>query len=260
MKLAYCSDLHTEFGMLELENKENADVLIIAGDAMVVNDAVSVPKYEWFLENCSNEFKDVIYIMGNHEHYNGDIKTTIPLIKTVTDKFPNIHVLNNEHISIGDVTFFGSTMWTSMNDRDPYVLEYINSRMSDFRVIRNGERFFSPLDSTREHEFFRNCFELFLEAHEKFDKEGEIVVVTHHAPSRRSIHPIYANQTEVNYAYHTDLEPLILKNPKIKLWFHGHTHNQFDYKVGETRILCNPRGYFQHEREAWHFELSYVEV
>jgi hypothetical protein len=24
---------------------------------------------------------------------------------------------------------------------------------------------------------------------------------------------------------------------------HGHTHSPFDYQVGATRIVCNPKGY-----------------
>ena len=27
------------------------------------------------------------------------------------------------------------------------------------------------------------------------------------------------------------------------LWIHGHTHESFDYEIGKTRVICNPRGY-----------------
>ena len=27
------------------------------------------------------------------------------------------------------------------------------------------------------------------------------------------------------------------------IWIHGHTHESFDYHIGKTRIVCNPRGY-----------------
>ncbi len=29
----------------------------------------------------------------------------------------------------------------------------------------------------------------------------------------------------------------------VKLWVHGHIHKQSDYKIKDTRIICNPRGY-----------------
>ena len=28
-----------------------------------------------------------------------------------------------------------------------------------------------------------------------------------------------------------------------RLWIHGHTHESFDYEIGKTRVVCNPRGY-----------------
>jgi Icc-related predicted phosphoesterase len=27
------------------------------------------------------------------------------------------------------------------------------------------------------------------------------------------------------------------------LWLHGHIHSNVDYIIGQTRIVCNPRGY-----------------
>ena len=69
------------------------------------------------------------------------------------------------------------------------------------------------------------------------------VVITHHAPSMKSIHEKYANDTELNTLYASDMEYLMSNN--VKLWIHGHTHNSFDYTVGNTRVVCNPVGYPQ---------------
>ena len=30
---------------------------------------------------------------------------------------------------------------------------------------------------------------------------------------------------------------------RARLWIHGHTHDSFDYRLNETRVVCNPRGY-----------------
>ena len=70
------------------------------------------------------------------------------------------------------------------------------------------------------------------------------VVITHHAPSSKSIHPKYWNND--NYAYFSDLEEFILRR-KPALWVHGHTHHTFDYMIGGTRVVCNPVGYRGHE-------------
>jgi hypothetical protein len=56
------------------------------------------------------------------------------------------------------------------------------------------------------------------------------------------------------------MEEFIVDHPQIKLWTHGHTHHPFDYIVGETRVICNPRGYINYEPEASNFKLLTVEV
>jgi hypothetical protein len=70
---------------------------------------------------------------------------------------------------------------------------------------------------------------------------GPTVVVTHHAPSAKSIHPRFAGSI-LNAAFISDLEHL-LGHERVDLWIHGHTHDSFDYCVNGTRVLCNPRGY-----------------
>jgi hypothetical protein len=52
----------------------------------------------------------------------------------------------------------------------------------------------------------------------------------------------------------------ILDHPQITLWTHGHTHHVFDYRIGSTRIVCNPRGYVGYEDRADEFELITVEI
>jgi hypothetical protein len=46
-----------------------------------------------------------------------------------------------------------------------------------------------------------------------------------------------------NYYFHSDLDKFIEMNQNIKLWIHGHTHVKLDYKILNTRIVCNPLGY-----------------
>ena len=80
------------------------------------------------------------------------------------------------------------------------------------------------------------------------NKDKKCVVVTHHTPSFQSMHPMYANDGLMNGGYHSELSEYILDRPQIKLWTHGHTHNSFDYTIGDTRVVCNPRGY---ESNSW---------
>jgi hypothetical protein len=92
------------------------------------------------------------------------------------------------------------------------------------------------------------------------DATKRYVVVGHHSPSRLSTHPRYQHQHIMNGGYSSELDDFILDHPQIKLWTHGHTHEDFDYMIGGCRILCNPRGYINYEERADTWQLKTVEV
>jgi predicted phosphodiesterase len=291
MKIALTSDIHLEFGPIELENTENADVLILSGDIMVAADINRLDSnmlphprrshYDEFLDMCSRNFPKVIYVMGNHEHYHGDYATTSDILRSFCSNYPNIHFLDNELLTIDDFTFVGGTLWTDMNKEDPNTLRAINSIMNDFRVIKNSNKHisyyraasldpdnldgwvmkqapstFSPMDAVDEHKQFLEIVKNTIDS----NPTEKIVVVGHHAPSKLSTHPRYKDEVLVNGAYSSDLSEFILDNPQIKLWTHGHTHEPFDYMIGSTRVVCNPRGYFEYEDRADQFELKFLEI
>lgn len=288
MKMAICSDLHLEFGELQLKNEQNADLLILSGDiclATTMNADVNLYSYgsaakkrdefiSFFKQVCS-EFKHVIYIMGNHEHYHYDFVYTGSTLKKNLEFLENLHVLDKETLKIDNVTFIGGTLWTDFNNEDELTLHQIGRMMNDFRCVKNsanqvgywveedGKRarkhrdsVFSPNDALQEH---RAMLKLITdETDQKFDQK--FVVVGHHAPSRLSTHPRYADDVIMNGGYSSDLNQFIMDRPQIKLWTHGHTHDDYDYMLRGTRIVCNPRGYIGHEERADNFTLKYVEV
>jgi hypothetical protein len=90
--------------------------------------------------------------------------------------------------------------------------------------------------------------------------DQKFVVVGHDAPSKLSTHPRYQKEEIMNGGYSSDLSEFIMDHPQIKLWTHGHTHEEFDYMIGSTRIVCNPRGYDGHENRADEFKLKFVEI
>src|SRR5690606_7517276 len=112
--------------------------------------------------------------------------------------------------------------------------------MRDFsRITIEGEagRVFTPDDSTAL--FDRHA--AWPGARLAAPHDGPTVVVTHHAPSRKSIHPRFADSL-LNAGFVSDAERLIGAD-RAQLWIHGHTHDSFDYPVNGTRVICNPRGY-----------------
>jgi Icc-related predicted phosphoesterase len=287
MKLALTSDIHLEFEDWYPVNPEGADVLILSGDIMVASelkmtDTLRAEKFNNFLDNCVKEYKHVVYVMGNHEHYHGDFAESANVLRKACDS-RGIHFLDNDTVTIDDVTFIGGTLWTDMNKGDPLTLYHVNKAMNDFRVVKNSNRVvnyksqvlkekpvgmtdeewmqipheqrvrlvfntrtskFCPEDAYEEHKKTLDYIRTVIEG--KFDKK--FVVVGHHAPSRLSTHPRYASDDLMNGAYSSSLDEFIMDHPQIKLWTHGHTHELFDYMIGSTRIACNPRGYVGYER------------
>jgi 3',5'-cyclic AMP phosphodiesterase CpdA len=280
MKIAIASDLHLEFGDFDIRNDQGADVLILSGDILIAQDLHNNPKdrvdsaamsdslgsrqamarrFRDFLYICSKEFSEVIYVAGNHEFYNGSWPKNLEHIKEETDKFPNITFLELGNKIIDDVVFVGATLWTDMNKGDPLTISMVQQSMNDFRIVRNSDhnyRRFHPTDAAIQHKKTVAYFKKVIDEH----SDKKIVVVGHHAPSRKSIKPRYQNDYHINGAYSTDLEQFILDNPTIVLWTHGHTHDDFDYQIGSTRIVCNPRGYIGIESKADKYSLKYIEI
>jgi UDP-2,3-diacylglucosamine pyrophosphatase LpxH len=282
MRVALASDLHLEFGDLIMKNDQNADVLLLAGDICVAKelpytDSKYYDRFHDFFSRCAFQFKDVIYISGNHEHYHGAYDETYNILRTQLAKHTNIHILNNEHITIGDTLFFGGTLWTDFNKEDPKTMGTIRSMMNDFRIITapggrksswksvDGNLHYrnealTPDDVLVEHKDFLDKLNQVILAQRLLNSHNKVVVVGHHAPSKLSTKPQYEKDWEMNGGYSSDLTDFIMDHPEIKLWVHGHTHHTFDYNVGSTRILCNPRGYVGYEVNEGEFKLITVEV
>jgi len=132
--------------------------------------------------------------------------------------------------------------------------------MNDYYQIKNTSPLaggkFLPQDSVEDHYAFRKGLDTTLEQY----PDLPFVVVGHHAPSKASTHPRYKDEFQLNGAYSSDLTEFILDRRQIKLWVHGHTHDAYDYMVGTTRVVCNPRGYLGHEERADEFKLKYWEI
>ena len=307
MKIAVASDVHLEFGDLEIVNTDQAQVLILSGDICVARDLAQRDPYNImgaeyrsnrfhdFFQRCCEEFEHVIYVVGNHEHYNGDFATTISDIKSKLAYLTNLSVLDKEVKVIDDVTFVGGTLWTDMNQQDSTTLYHMTKMMNDFRCVQNSNRVvnyraqvpvlkpmsmtdqewtdsdingrtrqefktrvarFSPEDAVEDHFKFLDYLKVMLEG----QPDRKFVVVGHHAPSRISTHERYRHDEIMNGGYSSSLDEFIQTRPQIRLWTHGHTHYPFDYMIGETRVVCNPRGYIGYEPEASTWTLKTVDI
>jgi len=235
--------------------------LILAGDILIAEsikrlhrteqrgttDAQSSGlRYRGFIEQVASEFPNVIAIAGNHEFYGGDWIGSIDVLRLEYGRHANVHFMENDTLKLGDTTFIGATLWTDMNRRDPLTLHTVTRGMNDFRKIRHDGLGYTNLRAWHWAERHTNSLN-YISA--QLEQAGDrVVVVSHHAPSYQSIDTRYRDHREMNGGYASDLSNLMLDNPKIKLWVHGHTHSPHNYVIGDTTVICHPRGYVGVER------------
>lgn len=231
-KLRIMSDLHLEFGPLNLE-PIGEDVLVLAGDI-----GLGIVGAEWAVEYARRHAVPVVMIAGNHEFYQQSSIDEVyaDLYRLAADNQPTFQFLQDDARACAGVTFAGCTLWTDYAlDGNPVAAMLAADRaINDHRLIQGTYGRFTPDDAFRRYEFSASTLR-----ERMADKPT--VVVTHHLPSRRSIAGRYAD-SRYNAAYASNLDEMV-EDSGAKLWVHGHTHISQDYRIGATRVICNPRGY-----------------
>ena len=268
IEVSAISDVHLDFGDLVLPG---GDILVIAGDACEArhlnrnlynanyvltegqDQAQRDDRYSrFFYEECS-KYREVLYVMGNHEHYGYQFDKTAAYIKTQLPS--NVHLLDKESYTVDDVVFVGCTLWTDLNNGCPITETYLRHNMNDYRKItmhKNGNyHSLQPTATLAEHKLSVKYLDQALS--ENADKQ--VIVVTHHPPSKKSSHPYYTDDYYYNGGYSSDLDSLILAHPNVLAWHHGHTHHGYRYQIGNTWLVCNPRGYINYEACANTFQV-----
>jgi hypothetical protein len=260
MKLLIVSDLHLEFGAAYRAPENGYDVAIIAGDI----DVPAAAAVGWARRTSTfPHAKGVIFVPGNHEFYGHMLYETLDAMhRAAAGSF--VHALDCADVAINGVRFLGCTLWTdfrlqidSAGEGKPVVRKSDPSRamaecsrfLTDYRAVRVedpatsntlGSRRLEPSDTLKMHRAHRRWLRVKLM--EPF--EGPTVVVTHHAPDRRSLAPRY-REDWVSAGFVSELPATFFDKPV--LWVHGHTHSSFDYRVRNCRVICNPRGYMDRD-------------
>ncbi len=244
MKIHILSDLHTEFEPFD-PPLTDSDVVIIAGDA-----GVGLGGINWIDEHF--EQKPVIYVAGNHEYYG---KTLQKQLKQLEERAEGtrIHMLENGVAEIDGYVFLGCTLWTDFElFGDSEIAGYdVMRQMSDFSVIRVAPNYrkLNYRDTIRYHRASLSWLESKFEEY----KDKKLIVVTHHAPSAQSITRQY-QESIISAAFASNCEDIVSRSGAL-LWVHGHVHSVHDYYIGQTRVLCNPKGYPGEEVEEFNGSL-----
>ncbi|MBC8742445.1 metallophosphoesterase [Paraburkholderia sp. UCT31] len=255
MKIRVLSDLHLENDEPELIPHARADLVVLAGD---IHNHAAGPRW------AAQAFDDavpVVYVPGNHEYYDGEFGALESAMLDAAAQVDNVHVLNNAALvdSQGRWRVLGTTLWTdfALYGATPDAIEesIVAARrvMLDYRGLiqmnwphdpRDAARDFTPADSLALHRHAR----AWLESELAKPFAGQTIVVTHHAPHRLSLAGRFAeDRVSAGFVNHL---PELVRAP-VALWIHGHTHTSFDYVVDGTRVVCNPRGYFDRRTRQW---------
>lgn len=242
MKIRLFSDLHLEFATF-VPPPAQADLVVLAGD-IDVGPASGILWARYYFPDTP-----VLIVCGNHEFYGQHLDSTLEYMKKIAQSESDIWVLEDDELIVGNTRFLGATLWSDFalfgRNRIEDDMVYCASCIKDFHRITCGPegkpRQFMPTDAAAIHA--RSV--RWLERKLKKPFSGQTVVVTHFAPHPKSLTPYYARDP-ASAAFVSNLDRLM--GPPINVWLHGHTHTAFQYEVHGTRVFCNPRGYFPHER------------
>ena len=240
MRVWVMSDLHLEFAIYELPRPlPEADVCVLAGD---ISRKGPVAAVRWAASNFDGAMP-VILVAGNHDYYGSSMVEALAEAKQLAASIPFIHLLENRVIELGSTLFFGCTLWTDFALHGAAAADMLLawSSMSDYKRINYRKRPFqrlSPSQTLRLHQESKS----FIETMGRGLAGGrKMVIVTHHAPSACSVPRKYSDDP-ASPAYASRMDDLI-ERVRPSLWIHGHIHERLDYRIGTTRVVCNPRGY-----------------
>jgi Icc-related predicted phosphoesterase len=238
MRLQVFSDLHADVRPPKhIEVAPGVDAVVVAGDT-----CEGAERGFALLRQIVPMQIPIIAVMGNHEFYRRCLPDELDEARRVAPLY-GVNILENDAVEIGGVRFLGCTLWTDYaifgEANVARAMRAASDGLNDHRRITWAKkpdwRRFRPAEAWILHKRSRS----FLEG--ELAKPLDCVVLTHHAPHPRSMHSRYGSEL-LSAAYVSDLTAVI-EAGQPSLWVHGHVHESFDYRVGATRVVCNPHGY-----------------
>ena len=243
MKYFPVSDLHLEFFPLEeisrlgkLIKTIETDNLCLCGD--ICSWGVDhLDKLFMFLDEILPHFPKVYYIPGNHEYYGCRWKSDYveEVCSQLTSYASNLEFAEEPGLRFnGSDKILLSTLWyPSIPETFLYT-----SHLNDFSMIRG----FDPNKANEIYEKTRSLM-----------SHNPNIWILHHLPAKQSIDERYKSDPLNCYFLGNLEEEMNRIQPDLVL--HGHTHFSFDYLYNQTRVLCNPYGYFNYQTNS-EFQLS----
>ena len=232
MRIHLLSDLHLEFADYH-PAVTDADVTILAGDIAPKRRGL-----RWALEVFPGT---VLYVPGNHEYYGETLDRGWEKLRDeAVAAGDRVRLLDGDEVTIDGVRFLGVTAWTDFElHGNSYEGRLAAEAMNDYKKIRMASggryrRLRTADTSTRARQARAWLADRLAEP-----SPGPTVVVTHHAPAPESV-SLAVRQDVLSAAFANNWCQIM---PGADLWCHGHTHEACDYRIGDTRVVSNPRGY-----------------
>lgn len=238
MQFDLVSDIHLEHwnNNYDFQKDKKSDLLVVAGD---VSDNPDLT-YEW-LVTVSSEYKQILFIDGNHEHQGTgfEIEKVNEKIKDMSSTVPNLHYLSSKPYVKDDVAIIGTNGWWDFKIGEPYVprsysFEHICKHFGQNTAIKILKQ------STVEYAKMVN----WLSEYQYNDNIKSIVCITHTLPVKRAISwAVYPPIQKAVGCYGNSLmEELPIYFDKIKAWCFGHNHDQQEFIQNTVTYHSNPRG------------------
>lgn len=239
MKAWILSDLHLEMDKsLDWLQIPDADVCICAGDIL---DGGVVPTVE-FLGEVIAPHMPVVFVAGNHEFYRASVQEGMAAGYEAAKRYDGVYLLERDVVLIDRFRFVGATLWTDfmLFGHAGIAMAEAKELLNDYRQIKLQKTPFKRF-TPRESQYLHNLARVGIEQVLSTPSPLATVVVTHHAPSLMSIPRAFLHDP-LTPSFASNLEAKIMEYQPL-LWVHGHLHTPSDYLIGQTRVICNPRGY-----------------
>lgn len=275
MRIQLFSDLHLErYPDFQPRFAADVDVIVLAGDigsyqanSRLASDDFGLARFSPLRPGASAS--TVLFVPGNHEFDSLDFDASYTRLRQTCERL-GIIWLEREVVTLGQVRFVGTTLWTDFealvgdNPAKQVQLREKAYRAANFYLTKNttlkhGEPVLAEgirAMGLESQAWLRDALS------RPFD--GKTIVVTHFAPSLLSADPRYGLSTGTS-GFCNALDDLF---PAADIWMHGHLHCANDYIVNGTqdgrpwqcRVVANPLGYSSKGEQASFRENLVIEI
>ncbi len=231
------SDLHLEGGSWA-PSPCDAALVLLAGD---IDQGVG--GIAWAADHLAGT--PVLYVAGNHEHWGApSVERSTTDLAAAAARTENVRFLERRelqfHVVDRCLRVLGCTLWTDHAVRGEAAeagrMGQDDGSGKDCRNIRRQDGTLVTVDDLVE---WHRQSRAWLASRLSQAFSGTTIVVSHHAPSLRSLPPRRRDGPRAADAA-SDLDALIARTQPA-LWVHGHSHYDADYRIGETRIVSRQR-------------------